>query len=184
VRREGGAVRVTDTAGQAETFDHVILASHADESLRMLADADAQERAVLGEFKYQPNLALLHTDASVMPKTWRCWAAWNYRMEAGQTPSTIYWMNRLQGVSDRQNYFVSINGEHSVNPNTVLKRIHYEHPVFSRGAIRAQAELPRLNERMNNVYFCGSYFRHGFHEDAFTSALELCRRLTGERLLA
>ena len=184
VRREGGVVRVTDTAGQAEIFDHVILASHADESLRMLADADAQERAVLGEFKYQPNLALLHTDASVMPKTRRCWAAWNYRMEAGQTPSTIYWMNRLQGVSDRQNYFVSINGEHSVNPNTVLKRIHYEHPVFSRGAIRAQAELPRLNERMNNVFFCGSYFRHGFHEDAFTSALELCRRLTGERLLA
>jgi len=148
----------------------------------MLVDADERERAVLGEFKYQPNLALLHTDESLMPQTKRCWAAWNYRMEAGQAPSTIYWMNRLQEVSDRQNYFVSINGENTVNPNTVLKRIHYEHPVFSRGAIRAQAELPRLNECMNHVFFCGSYFRHGFHEDAFTSALELCRRLTGERL--
>ena len=93
-------------------------------------------------------------------------------------------MNSLQGVSDRQDYFVSINGENSVNPNTVLKRIHYEHPVFSLGAIRAQAGLTRLNERMNNTYFCGSYFRYGFHEDAFTSALELCRLLTGERLLA
>ena len=93
-------------------------------------------------------------------------------------------MNRLQDVSDRQNYFVSINGENSVNPSTVLKRIQYEHPIFSLGAIRAQTELPKLNERMNNVFFCGSYFRHGFHEDAFTSALELCRLLTGERIWA
>jgi predicted NAD/FAD-binding protein len=91
-------------------------------------------------------------------------------------------MNRLQGVSDRRNYFVSINGENSLNPNSVLKRIQYEHPVFSLGAIRAQTELPKLNERMTNVFFCGSYFRYGFHEDAFTSALDLCRRLTGERL--
>ena len=188
VRREGGRVRVTDSAGRTEEYDQVIFASHADETLQMLGDADARERAVLGEFKYQANSALLHTDESVMPKNRRCWAAWNYRIEAGPAgkvpPSTIYWMNRLQGVSDRQHYFVSINGEDSVNPNTVLKRIHYEHPVFSRGAIRAQAGLPGLNERMNNVYFCGSYFRYGFHEDAFTSALELCRLLTGERLMA
>ncbi len=183
VRREGGQVRVTDSTGKSELFDQVILASHADESLGLLTDADERERAVLGEFKYQTNSALLHTDASVMPRTRLCWAAWNYRMAAGRAPSTIYWMNRLQGVSDEQNYFVSINGEDSVNPNTVLKRIHYEHPVFSLGAIRAQAELPGLNARMNNVYFCGSYFRYGFHEDAFTSALELCRQLTGERLL-
>lgn len=182
VRREGGQVRVTDTTGRSEVFDQVILASHADESLGLLTDADERERAVLGEFKYQTNSALLHTDASVMPRTRLCWAAWNYRMEAGRAPSTIYWMNRLQGVSDEQNYFVSINGEDSVNPNTVLKRILYEHPVFSLGAIRAQAELPGLNARMNNVFFCGSYFRYGFHEDAFTSALELCRQLTGERL--
>jgi predicted NAD/FAD-binding protein len=98
-------------------------------------------------------------------------------------PSTIYWMNRLQGVSDQQNYFVTLNDESSVNPKTVLRRIQYEHPVFSLGAIQAQAQLPGLNERMTNVFFCGSYFRYGFHEDAFTSALELCRRLTGERLL-
>jgi predicted NAD/FAD-binding protein len=91
-------------------------------------------------------------------------------------------MNRLQGVSDRQNYFVSINGEDSVNPNLILKRIQYEHPLFSLGATRAQRELPKLNERMTNVFFCGSYFRYGFHEDAFTSALDLCRVLTGERI--
>ena len=189
VRREGAYVKVTDVSGQTETFNQVIFASHADETLKLLADADEQERSLLGEFKYQPNTALLHTDASIMPKTKMCWASWNYRIDRSAdgkvSPSTIYWMNSLQGVSERQNYFVSINGESSVNPKTVLKRIDYEHPLFSLGAIRAQKLLPKLNERMNNnVFFCGSYFRHGFHEDAFTSALDLCRTLTGERLMA
>jgi uncharacterized protein len=91
-------------------------------------------------------------------------------------------MNSLQNVSDRQNYFVSINGEKSVNPNKVIKRIQYEHPLFNLGAIRAQQDLPKLNARMTNVFFCGSYFRYGFHEDAFSSALDLCRTLTGERI--
>ena len=189
VRREGSRVKVINVSGQTETFDQVIFASHADETLKMLADADAQERALLGEFKYQSNTALLHTDASVMPKIKLCWASWNYRIDRTAdgkiSPSTIYWMNSLQGVSERQNYFVSINGESSVNPKSVLKRINYEHPLFSSGAIRAQKLLPKLNERMNNnVFFCGSYFRYGFHEDALTSALELCRTLTGERLVA
>ena len=188
VRREGNGVKVTDISGRTDTFDKVIFASHADETLKLLADADEQERALLGEFKYQPNLALLHTDASVMPRRKLCWASWNYRIDRAAdgkiAPSTIYWMNRLQGVSDRQNYFVSINGENFVNPNSVLKRIQYEHPLFSLGAIRAQKSLRKLNERMNPILFCGSYFRYGFHEDAFTSALDLCRLLTGERLMA
>jgi predicted NAD/FAD-binding protein len=188
VRREASGVKVTDVSGHTESFDQVIFASHADETLKLLTDADEQERKLLGEFKYQPNSALLHTDASVMPKTKLCWSSWNYRIGRGTdgkiSPSTVYWMNSLQEVSDHQNYFVSINGEDSVNPNTILKRIQYDHPLFSLGAIRAQPELPKLNERMNNVFFCGSYFRYGFHEDAFTSALELCRVLTGERIWA
>ena len=187
VRREGSGVKVTDVSGHTKTFDQVIFASHADETLKMLADADAQEKKLLGEFKYQPNTALLHTDASVMPKTKLCWASWNYRIDCHAdgkiSPSTIYWMNSLQGVSDRQNYFVSINGENSVNPNSILKRIQYEHPVFSLGAIKAQNKLPVMNQRQTNVYFCGSYFKYGFHEDAFTSALDLCRVITGERLM-
>jgi uncharacterized protein len=186
VRREGNGVKVTDVSGHIEKFDHVIFASHANETLKLLADADESEKKLLGEFKYQPNSALLHTDESVMPKTKLCWSSWNYRIDRAAngkiSPSTIYWVNRLQGVSDRQNYFVSINGEDSVNPNLILKRIQYEHPLFSLGATRAQRELPKLNERMTNVFFCGSYFRYGFHEDAFTSALDLCRVLTGERI--
>jgi uncharacterized protein len=186
ISRQTGRVTVTDAAGDSQEFDHVICACHADEALAMLTDANEEERSTLGEFKYQPNSAFLHSDPSVMPKNRLCWASWNYRMDQGPdgkiSPSSVYWMNSLQGVSDRQNYFVSINGENSVNPNSILKRIQYEHPVFSLGAIKAQKRLRNLNQRMSNVYFCGSYFRYGFHEDAFTSALELCRVLTGERI--
>jgi len=164
----------------------VIFACHGDQALAILGDADGREKQLLGEFKYQPNLATLHTDASVMPRTKRCWSAWNYRIDYDANgkicPATIYWMNRLQGVSKRQNYFVSINGEEKIHPNSVLKRIPYEHPVFSRAAITAQKQLPAMNQRNNNINFCGSYFKYGFHEDAFTSALELCRVITGERI--
>jgi uncharacterized protein len=186
VQRTANGVRVTDEAGQTEEYDRVILASHADETLRLLSEPDRLERRLLSTFKYQPNTALVHTDESVMPQTRLCWSAWNYRIEMDSLgvprPSTIYWMNRLQGVSERRNYFVSINGEHSVNPARVLRRIRYEHPLFDVEAIRAQAALATLNRPEGRVFFCGSYFRYGFHEDAFTSALELCRRLTGEPL--
>jgi uncharacterized protein len=184
VWRQADAVNVVDTIGQNASFDRVIFACHADEALALLEDADELETQVLREFKYQPNTALLHTDESVMPRRKLCWASWNYRMERDAqgriSPSTVYWMNSLQGVSDRKNYFVSVNGENSVNPNTVLKRIQYEHPLFNRGAMQAQQLLPKLNTRMNRTYFCGSYFRYGFHEDAYTSALDLCRLLTEE----
>jgi uncharacterized protein len=181
VRRAGAGVRVTDESGHTARYDHVILACHADQALRMLSDADAREHAALEPFKYQPNTALLHTDAGVMPRTARCWSSWNYRVNhdaAGRVaPSTIYWINRLQGIDTQRNYFISINGEETLRPQHVLRRIPYEHPLFSDGAIRAQQELPRLNERRTGVYLCGSYFRYGFHEDAFSSALQLSRLL-------
>ena len=188
VVRENGGVKIITEDGVGENFDKVIFACHGDQALQILADADVPERALLGEFKYQPNLATLHTDSSVMPRTRLCWSAWNYRIDCDANgkicPSTVYWMNRLQGVSGRKNYFVSINGEEKIHPNHVFKRIQYEHPVFNLGAIRAQKELPVINQRPTNVYFCGSYFKYGFHEDAFTSALELCRVLTGEKIWA
>jgi len=184
VRREQGRVLVTDQNGEQQSFDRVILACHADEALGMLADADERERRVLGEFHYQPNLALLHTDEAVMPATRRCWSSWNYRVggdgegAAGRLePSTVYWINSLQRLPTRQNYFVSINGEQSLNPAKILQRIAYDHPLFSLGAVRAQQELPELNRRHSGVYFCGSYFRYGFHEDALASAVDLSQLL-------
>ncbi|HTH49100.1 MAG TPA: FAD-dependent oxidoreductase [Candidatus Limnocylindria bacterium] len=189
VTRPGaGGAAVTTVDGTVEYFDRVILACHGDQALRLLAEADPDERRLLGEFRYQPNLATVHTDAAMMPRSRLAWSAWNYRIAAGPhggtAPQTVYWMNRLQGVSDRENYFVSVNGEASVNPAKIIRQIAYEHPLFSRGAIRAQAELPALNRRAPGqaVYFAGSYFRYGFHEDAFTSGLDCARAVSGERL--
>jgi predicted NAD/FAD-binding protein len=184
VRRERDQVSVCDESGHCQRYDRVILACHADQALRMLSNADEHEHSVLREFKYQPNTALLHTDAAVMPNTRRCWSSWNYRVSShadGQlAPSTVYWVNSLQSIPTRQNYFVSINGEHTLRPEKIVQRIHYEHPLFNCGAMAAQRELPGLNRRRSKVYFCGSYFRYGFHEDALSSALQLSRQLTDD----
>ena len=186
VERSADAVKVFPRGGDAETFDKVIFASHADQTVRMIADPTDLESKLLGCFKYQPNIATLHTDERFMPKTRRCWASWNYRIKptsgGGIEPSTHYWMNSLQGVSDTTNYFVSINAADEIAPDKVLKRINYEHPLFDMAAIDAQKRLPELNRlsRDQTTYFCGSYFRYGFHEDAFGSAVALCRDLLGE----
>ena len=184
VRRQADGVHITDEAGHTQRYDRVILACHADQALSMLADADGQERALLGEFRYQPNAAFLHTDEAVMPDTRRCWSSWNYRVSRQQdghpTPSTVYWINSLQQPQTRRNYFVSINGEDALQPQKVLRRIDFEHPLFNLGAIRAQRQLPSLNRRGSRVHFCGSYFRYGFHEDALSSALDLSRELSSD----
>ena len=177
---------VVETAdGSRQTFDKVIFASHADQTLKMLTDASEQERRLLKEFKYQTNIATLHTDARVMPKNRRIWSSWNYRIETdasgAASPSTIYYMNSLQKVSRKKDYFVSIDDPGTVKPDQVLMRITYEHPLYTPLSAAAQAELTWLNET-GPVYFCGSYFRYGFHEDAFTSAIRLCERITGENV--
>ncbi|MBC8001340.1 MAG: FAD-dependent oxidoreductase [Opitutaceae bacterium] len=181
VQRLGDGVKVSTSDAKTQTFDQVILACHADQALKMIVDPEDIEVKLLREFKYQTNTALLHTDESVMPKSRRAWASWNYRIDrdaAGKIqPTTIYWMNRLQGVSERQNYFVSLNGEDRVAPGKLIKRMQYEHPLFNLDALRAQADLPKLNchSTHQRLYFCGSYFKYGFHEDAFTSALDVSR---------
>lgn len=182
VRRVQDGVEVRTRSGEVSTYDRVILASHADETLSMLEDADEEERAVLGSFRYQENEAWLHSDPSHMPQRPLCWASWNYRMVPGPDgkpiPSTIYWMNRLQGVSDKIPYFVSINPHEGIDEGLVHRRIQYHHPLFDLAAIQAQAKLPGLNRRSGSrVHFVGSYFRYGFHEDAFRSAVDLCREL-------
>ena len=186
VERTTEGVRVFPVHGEAETFDKVILASHADQSLRMLADPTPLEHELLSPFHYQPNEATLHTDDRFMPKTKRCWASWNYHIQpragGGVTPSTHYWMNNLQGVSDKVDYFVSINADSSLDESKVIKRIAYEHPLFDLPAMRAQKRLPELNRlsRDQTTYYCGSYFRYGFHEDALASAVQCAHAVCGE----
>ena len=186
VVRTPRGVTVMTSAGDAHQFDSVILACHGDQALRLLVNPTFDEARLLAEFKNQPNVATLHTDASVMPRTRLAWSSWNYeiaRDSAGRaSTATHYWMNSLQGVSDREDYFVTIGRPESIAPERVLRRIDYEHPLFSLGAVRAQAEIPTLNERARGTtktYFAGAWQRYGFHEDGLFSAHRLSAQLLG-----
>ena len=179
-------VTVMTSTGHAHRFDKVILACHGDQALHLLVNPTADEARLLAEFRYQPNVATVHTDAAVMPRTRLAWSSWNYeinRDEAGRvSTATHYWMNSLQGVSDRENYFVSINRPEAIAPEKVLRRIKYEHPLFSLGAVRAQAGIPALNQaaaRGTENYFAGAWQRYGFHEDGLLSAVRLSEQLLG-----
>jgi len=181
---EDGKVTVHASDGSKATFDRVIIAAHGDQALRMLGNPTDEEQKLLSNFKYQYNKAVLHTDSSIMPKAKLAWSSWNYsiKMQDGKlAPTTIYWMNSLQQVSDQKDYFVSINPHDNIDPKKIIKELDYEHPLFDVPAINAQAELHILNET-GPIYFCGSYFKYGFHEDAFASAVKLCGHLLGREI--
>jgi predicted NAD/FAD-binding protein len=179
VRREPGGVVVRMHDGVEHRFDRVVLAAHADEALRLLADATADERRLLGAWTYQRNLAVLHTDESVMPPNRRAWASWNYTRETGATDTTslsmTYHMNRLQGLQTRRQYFVTLNRAKPIPEDRVIRAIQYTHPMFTFETVRTQKELSRLNDN-GYTFFCGSYFGYGFHEDAVRSAVAVAHR--------
>lgn len=183
IRRNEHGVEIRDTSGNLDRFDQVIVASHADEALGMLGDADEQERRILGAFRYQPNDTLLHTDASLMPRRKRLWSSWNYIAGAPDLDAHIsvtYWMNRLQDLPGAMPLFVSLNPERLPAPEHVVKRMTYMHPVFDAGAVGAQHELARL-QGVRRTWFCGSYCGFGFHEDAFAAGLDIAECLGGRR---
>ena len=190
VKRSPKSVELSFAEGTSETFDKVLLASHADQSLAMLSDPTEQESRLLREFRYQPNTATVHTDESFMPRLRRCWASWNYRLEGsekGVERATIhYWMNNLQHIQGEKNYFVSLNCEHQIAPEHILRRIKYEHPLFSLSAIKAQRELDSFNNLSpdQTTYYAGAWFNYGFHEDGLASALACSRALAGEEVWA
>ena len=186
VKKENNKVVVISSNGNKQEFDKVIFACHADEALQLLDQPTPDEQRLLSKFKYQNNTAILHTDESVMPKLKRVWSSWNYRIEEKKgklLPSTIYWMNSLQKVSNlpaeqagNKNYFVSINDPGNIKQDKIIKIIEYTHPLFNVDATKAQSELQSLN-RSGPLYYCGSYFNYGFHEDALGSAITLCQTL-------
>lgn len=169
-------VWITTASGKRERFDAVVLASHANQSLALLRSPSPEQYRLLSPFAYQRNETLLHTDDAIMPKRHLAWASWNFRLERETSSSlrhatTHYWMNALQGISRTKNYFVSLNSNDQINQKKVLYSTTYEHPIFTLEAIRAQRELPSLNHR-GRLFFCGSYFRYGFHEDACKSGFD------------
>ncbi|RYG10933.1 MAG: FAD-binding protein [Burkholderiales bacterium] len=178
-----GGVRII-TRGQAETFDKVVMATHSDQSLALLANAAQEERAVLGAISYQPNRAVLHTDTSVLPANKLAWAAWNYeRAPDSQRESTQvclhYLLNMLQPLPFEQPVLVSLNPVQAIAPDRIMGEFDYAHPVFDAAAIRAQQALPTLQGRQHS-YFCGAWAGYGFHEDGLKSGLEAARRVLGD----
>ena len=183
VKRLADKVEIANGAGQKAQYDYVLLASHADETLKILTDATPLEQEFLSKFPHHLNTGILHTDEKVMPRLKQVWSSWNYRMEKSGDCSTIYWMNNLQGVSSRRNYFVSINDPGLINPNKILWEGSYFHPLYSVASQQAQMELHKINGA-SRVFFAGAYFRYGFHEDGLWSGLQAARALSGEQLWA
>jgi predicted NAD/FAD-binding protein len=170
VRHAAGVEIVTDRYGR-EWYDAVFLACHSDQALAMLDSPTSAEREVLGAICYQDNEAILHSDAGVLPKRRRVWAAWNYHIpkDPHRHVAVTYNMNMLQGLDCEQQYCVTLNNDREINPERVIRRIRYQHPVFSREAVAAQFRQEELNAE--RTYFCGAYWRNGFHEDGVVSAL-------------
>ena len=180
-----GGVEVDRGEAGVRRFDHVVIATHADQALSLIADADAHERSTLGAFGYRANDAVLHCDASLMPKRRAVWSSWNYASDARTERSNgtadlsvTYWMNRLQHIPDDNPLFVTLNPLHEPEPTKVIRRDRYEHPIFDAAASAAQARLWSL-QGVRDTWFCGAYFGAGFHEDGLQAGLAVAEDLGG-----
>jgi predicted NAD/FAD-binding protein len=183
IHRMQGGVEIVDAHGGSHGFDDVVVATHADQALRMLADPSDDERRVLGAFTYCRNEAVLHRDARLMPKRRAAWSSWNYladTREGPAQPSITYWMNRLQPLGKAPPTFVTLNPRRQPSEDTVIRREIYEHPVFDMDTERAQQEIWSL-QGVRNTWFCGAHFGSGFHEDGLQSGLAVAEDLGGLR---
>lgn len=177
--RRAGKVFVSDKSGLIESYDHVVIATHADQALKLLGDADSIERSFLGSFSYQKNRAVLHRDTRWMPKRRSLWSSWNYLKTGHGFEADLcltYWMNKLQKLKTNTNLFVTLNPTSEINPKAVDAIIDYDHPIFSAEAMQAQKGLWSVQGRQQ-TWFCGSYFGYGFHEDGLQSGLAVAEQL-------
>ncbi|MEK9952970.1 MAG: FAD-dependent oxidoreductase, partial [Curvibacter sp.] len=180
IERDAAGVTVRTDAG-GERYDEVVLATHSDQALALLRQPTAEEQRILGAIRYQPNRAVLHTDASVLPQSRRAWAAWNYERAARseQEDSRVclhYLLNKLQPLPFEQPVVVTLNPLREIAPEQVLGDYEYSHPVFDLGAIAAQQSLPAIQGRQR-TWFCGAWAGYGFHEDGLKSGLAVALRL-------
>ena len=177
VRRLNDGVWIRTERDGTERFDHVFFACHADQALRMLADPSPAEREILGALPFQRNEAVLHTDAALLPRRRLAWAAWNYHVlpQAGQRVALTYNMNILQGLQSRHTFCVTLNCSESIDPRRVLKRLTYDHPLFTPDSVAAQRRHAEISG-VHRTHYCGAYWRYGFHEDGVVSALTALQR--------
>jgi predicted NAD/FAD-binding protein len=182
VRRDAvtGRVVVASRSG-SERYDHVVLACHSDQSLAVLADADAAERGILEAVKYQPNRAVLHTDAALMPKLRSVWSSWNYMSDGGREPnvSVTYLLNKLQPLPFATPVLLTLNPITEPDADKVLAEFDYAHPIFDGAAIAAQRRLADVQGR-RQVWFAGAWTGYGFHEDGLKSGLAVAQAILGQ----
>lgn len=179
VRRPSLGAEVRLAGGVWERFDEVIMATHSDVSLALLADPTAAETAALSRIRYQPNRAVLHADASVMPRRKSAWASWVYSESKGQRQDRIdltYWMNSLQPIPKDDPLFVTLNGTRPLNPALIHDEVTFHHPVYDLAALQGQAMVQALNGA-NATWFCGAWMKNGFHEDGLASAVDVAEAL-------
>jgi predicted NAD/FAD-binding protein len=176
INRFDSHVELTPEGGPPERFDEVVIATHSDQALRMLGDPTPAEQELLGAIAYQTNHTVLHSDESVMPKRRAAWACWNYRADRSDAgPATLtYDMNRLQTLSCRRRFLVSLNMTERIDPDSILAEFTYEHPVFTAGSIAAQQRWGEISG-VRRTHYCGAYWRNGFHEDGAFSGLRAAR---------
>jgi len=174
IARDTRGVVLRMRSGETERFDHVVVATHADEALALLGDASEKERSLLGSFRYTNNRAILHTDARLMPHRRGVWSSWNYIEKDGA--HVTYWMNRLQRIPSEPQLFVTLNPSASPAQDTILKTEHYAHPIFDARTVEAQKHLWSLQGE-RNTWYCGAYFGAGFHEDALQAGLAVAEDL-------
>lgn len=177
VRRDAEGVEVTTRSG-TERFDQVVLACHSDQALALLADASDREHAVLGAMRYQTNDTVLHTDASLLPRNRKAWAAWNAFIprEPGAACTVSYCMNLLQGIESPEPFVVTLNRSDAIDPAKMLRRMRYQHPVYSHASVAAQARKAEI-QGQRRTWFAGAYWGWGFHEDGMRSAVEVAAAL-------
>lgn len=177
VRRDAAGVTVATDEG-AQRFDAVVMATHTDQSLRLLEHPSAEERAVLKAIPYQANRAILHTDASLLPRRRRAWAAWNFHAaseEESEAPVSLsYLINKLQPLPFARPVIVTLNPDEAPRDESVIGEFSYEHPTFLEGSEEAKRRVPSLQGRQR-TWFCGAWTRHGFHEDGLVSAIAVAR---------
>jgi predicted NAD/FAD-binding protein len=180
VSRHSDHVLLTARGCEPERFDEVVFATHSNQALSLLADATGSEHEILGSIPYQPNEAVVHTDTRMLPRRRRAWASWNYHLldQPGDRTTVTYHMNRLQSLTSRVQLCVTLNRTSEIDPDKVLRRITYEHPVFTREGVKAQQRMQEISGR-NRTSYCGAYWGWGFHEDGVASALRAAARFGG-----
>ena len=178
IRRSNGIDLYYGDKSEFFSYDKVVLASHADQALSIIDEPTKEEQEILSKFKYRENIAVIHTDESIMPNNKDIWCSWNSSVDKNnvENNSITYWLNLLQNLDFNKNIFLTLNPNFKINEDKILKKVNFTHPYFDQSALDNQDKLKNLQNK-KNLLFCGSYFGYGFHEDGIKSSIEMIKAI-------